>query len=252
MDIPDFTKQSKINFIWLKCYEICNRLWRTPKVNKGPLDGSGQRLIFPKYRSGRIRISEQESRVLCCDILENSKAGFKQKYHYSIETPTEEKYGINPDNKRSAQSDLSLYQWEEGKKGKSFLKKVVNIEFKANQPVLKNIFKDIEKLVKEKIVGNWFHTFKNSDKRTHEKIFGKLIKSFLGDKEFSCEKNPFPKDKFDILFCICVLEQKEARYRRLEYSTKDSKNYKKTIEDFFKIKDFHDKNKWKLLKPEVS
>ena len=56
------------------------------------------RLIFPKYRKGKTRISEQELRILCIEKLKP----FLEKYdcYYSIETPTNDYYKFS-ENKQS-------------------------------------------------------------------------------------------------------------------------------------------------------
>ena len=95
------------------------------------------RLIFPKKRDEEIRISEQESRVLLCGLLNNSN------YFYSVETPTEELYKQKGKTHRSASSDLSLYIQTNNK-----TKKVLNVELKAHNPRKENIRKDIEKLMR--------------------------------------------------------------------------------------------------------
>ncbi len=47
---------------------VCFNLWNIANVNSS-LSGLSPRLILPQKRSGEIRISEQESRVLYCAIL---------------------------------------------------------------------------------------------------------------------------------------------------------------------------------------
>ena len=111
---------------------ICFDLWNLCSDNNTPYSLS-PRLIFPKKRDGTIRISEKESKTLCCGLLNNSN------YYYSVETPTEQLYG---QGHRSALTDVSLYKLKNNQ-----FEKVANIEFKAHKSNFDNIRKDIEKLV---------------------------------------------------------------------------------------------------------
>ena len=77
-------------------------LWNVADNSKLPT-GLSPCLIFPKKRDEEIRISEQESRVLFCGLLNNLN------YFYSVETPTEELYTQKGDTPQSALSD-SVYQ----------------------------------------------------------------------------------------------------------------------------------------------
>jgi hypothetical protein len=64
------------------------------------------RLIFPKKRDDKKRISEQELRLLLVWELENQK-----EFYYSVETPTEDKYVFSGSGERpaSARIDLCLH-----------------------------------------------------------------------------------------------------------------------------------------------
>ncbi len=164
MDIKDGKKRGeKIADVMNDIFEINHRLsfnlWYLTDVKSNP-QGLSPRLILPKKRSGEIRISEQESRILYCGLLNTSN------YYYSIETPTEEVYQQTGKTSQSASSDLSLYGYD----GKDF-KKVANVEFKAHNPVTEQIRKDIEKIIKEGITGNWFHTLKSINRGTLPSLF---------------------------------------------------------------------------------
>jgi hypothetical protein len=78
---------------------VCFNLWNVANVNSR-LEGLSPRLILPQRGSGDIRVSEQESRVLYCGILNTLN------YFYSIETPTEELYQQKGMTPTSASSDL--------------------------------------------------------------------------------------------------------------------------------------------------
>jgi hypothetical protein len=145
---------------------LSSNLWDIANVNTQP-GGLSPRLILPKKRDDTIRISEQEARILYCNLLNQSS------YYYTIETPTEQVYKQEGQNPLSARSDLSLYRYN----GNEF-NKIVNIEFKAHNPKEESFRKDIEKIVREGITGNWFHTIDNIDSGTLPSIFQKLINSF--------------------------------------------------------------------------
>lgn len=195
---------------------IASELFNLTNELSGPYKHS-PKLIFPKKRDEKIRISEQESRFLYCALLNASN------YYYAIEVPTKEKYQITGQTPISASSDLSLYYHN----GNEF-EKLANVEFKAHNPQKKHIKKDIEKLIREGIQGNWFHTLKNIDNQTIHSLFAKIrdsIKDFLNaanDREIS------------IIFCFCVIDKKWACIKHFFYdSSKD--NFKQYVDDFFRL-----------------
>ena len=69
-------------------------LWNVSFVGKNP-SGLFSRVVFPKKRKKNskdkyvIRVSEQEARIVYCNILNNLN------YFYSIETPTKETYSFS-------------------------------------------------------------------------------------------------------------------------------------------------------------
>lgn len=182
-EIPDIVKDLiEIN------RRLSYDLWNVSCFNKKP-SGLSPRLIFPVKRTNKeIRISEQEARILYCNILNNLN------YFYSIETPTNETYQQTGNTPLSALSDLSIYRYID-----SELKKVANVELKAHNPATKSICKDIEKIIREEKDGNWFHVLKNIDKATLPSIFYKFI--------YSLKEHSDKGSKISILFCICVLEK---------------------------------------------
>ena len=128
-------------------FEINRRLsydlWNVSCFNKKP-SGLSPRLIFPVNRiNGEIRISEQEARILYCNILNSLN------YFYSIETPTDNPYQQSGKTATSALSDISIYCYINNK-----FEKLGNVELKAHNPAKKNISKDVEKIIKEDKVGN--------------------------------------------------------------------------------------------------
>ena len=180
------------------------------------LEGLSPRLILPQKRSGEIRISEQESRVLYCGTLNTLN------YFYSIETPTEELYQQKGKTPVSASSDLSIYLNRRDK-----FEKVVNVEFKAHNPQKEHIRKDIEKLIKEEITGNWFHTLKNVDNRTIPTLFDKFKESFL-----NCSN--IIKEDLSLVFCFCIIEKKWACQKEFNFEP-DQDNLSEYIDNFFDL-----------------
>ena len=222
-------------------FEINHRLsfnlWYLTDVKSNP-QGLSPRLILPQRRSGEIRISEQESRISYCGLLNTLN------YYYSIETPTEKVYQQTGKTSQSASSDLSLYNYD----GKDF-KKVANVEFKAHNPDKEQIRKDIEKIIKEGITGNWFHTLKNIDGGTLPSLFKKFIYSF---KECS---SLIDADKgMSILFCFCVLDKKWACIKHFLYDSSKA-SFETYLDNFFSLDYFVksgkieviDGNGWSLI-----
>lgn len=194
---------------------LCHDLWNVSFLGND-ITGLSPRLIFPEKRNkSEMRISEQESRILFCNMLSN------YNYYYSIETPTREGYQQKGQRKTSALSDLSLYTYKKSKTKDIVdnnkddnekpddsiysLEKVANIELKAHQTGPKEIKKDIEKLIREKQTGNWFHTLKNIYGRSLPVLFKKF------DDAFNSDDLKGQGIKKDILFCFCIID-KSNRY----------------------------------------
>ena len=191
-------------------------LWNISNVSGSPT-GLSPRLILPKRRSQDVRISEQEARFLYCSILNGLN------YYYSVETPTKYKYIQKGKTPQSAASDLSLYGYDN-----NVFNKVVNIEFKAHNPPKEHIRKDIEKLLKENIIGNWFHTLKNIDKKTLKILFNKILDSLK-----SCKKL-VGSNEVSIVFSFCVLEKKWACLKHFLYDPSVG-SFDKYTDKFFNL-----------------
>jgi len=218
---------------------ICFNLWDMVDVHSEPC-GLTPRLILPEKRNKDIRISEQESRILYCGLLNSLN------YYYSIETPTAQTFMLTGTKPISASSDLSLYRHAGGS-----LKKVMNVEFKAHNPSFEHIRKDIEKLVREGIPGNWFHTLKRIDNRTLPVLFEKLSRSL---KEFAGVAHEIG---VSILFCFCVIEKKWACMKHLLYDQQRG-DYESFVDEFLRLTyevkggkiDVLDENGWTITQPQ--
>jgi hypothetical protein len=145
-------------------------------------------------------------------------------YFYSVETPTEKLYSQKGQTELSASTDLSIYTFEDNK-----FEKLMNVEFKAHNPAKEHIRKDIEKLIKEDIPGNWFHLLKNIDSKTLPSLFEKIadsLKMHFSDSE---------KRELSIVLSFCVLDKKWACMKHFQYD-RPSHNFDEHVDDFFNLK----------------
>lgn len=148
-------------------------------------------LIFPYYRkltdskgNLRLRISEQEARVVFISFLEEAINKYDYEFSYSVETPTRLTYAgfakrngknvqpkvyINDSYGSSGSIDISLFS-DDLKNPK------YNIEFKCGNPELQSFKKDLLKLYSEAAEGIWFHIY-DGDKHSLKSIKDKLTTS---------------------------------------------------------------------------
>lgn len=147
------------------------------------------RLIYPQKRQGGARVSEQESKVLFCQYLDSSQ------YFYSVETPTAETYIQKGSTALSARIDLTLHDTRHGR-----LRRLLNIELKAHNCTGESIRKDVEKLIREKADGIWFHTLEKADRATFESLFSKFALAFQKLKRH------YETSERDYLFVFCTLD----------------------------------------------
>ena len=133
-------------------FEAIDEVYKTNQESaEGKFCNSKSRLVFPKYRDGRTRVSEQELRFLFVEQFNKYCAGNGLNLYYSVETPTEKKYDFQStpkmqcleteDKGESAQFDLVIYN--ESKE------RVCLIEFKNNSNDAGEHEKDMLKLSKE-------------------------------------------------------------------------------------------------------
>jgi hypothetical protein len=158
-------------------------------------------LKFPKYKNGKIRVSEQELRF----ALTNLHGKFAHPgLYYTVETPTDEEYSFSGNGKRSAASDISFYAQNNEK---------LNIELKAHMPEQSAVDKDIEKLFKENAYGAWIHIFENEDKGTVKNLFKKF--------EIAIKKYGHPKKPISFHIIILkkgILLSRKGRDNEIDYS----------------------------------
>jgi hypothetical protein len=139
------------------CLPLAEKLWAV----HGDVTG-GPRLIFPFKRTDVVRVSEQESKILLCQVLEEGP------YFYSIETPTREMYMQSGSYGLSARIDVTVY----GSRAAS--DRILNIELKSGTADLEAFRKDFEKLAREGVDGLWFHTLERADTRTLRTLFTRM------------------------------------------------------------------------------
>jgi len=191
------------------------------------------RLVFPK-KGTVCRVSEQEAKVLCCNVLNGSD------YYFSVETPTQQLYKQKGNSPTRARSDISLYAWT----GSDF-SKLANMEFKAHTPGVAEFSKDVEKLVRERITGNWFHTLVNVRSSTLPDVFARLRGSFLN---YSQEFSEIPI--ISIVFCICVVKKGMAYTRHFCYE-RARRSYEEYVRGFFDAPGPGEEGGWQILRRPV-
>jgi hypothetical protein len=165
----------------------------------GPPKSLSPRLIFPQLRSGNIRVSEQEARLVWCTMLQDTS------YYYAIEAPTAETYVQSGTKPVSARTDLALYELSDSK-----LHRVANIEFKAHSTTSGQIKKDVEKLIRENKTGNWFHLLSAANSATIPTLFDKFTTALT-----AC--GPYVDHDIDIVFCVCILKSRQMLTNRFTF-----------------------------------
>jgi hypothetical protein len=123
--------------------------------------GDNPTLIFPLYRNGEMRVSEQESKILF------SKFFFENNMSFAIEAPTSTTHGSS---NKSGRADMNLY------KPNGAVDWV--IELKAKSCGDKEIRNDFEKMIKSKHNCIWFLTLKNEDAQTLPHLLEKIGASY--------------------------------------------------------------------------
>lgn len=128
--------------------------------------GSG-RLVFPRYRDGSVRVSEQEARFAFVEAL------CQGPLRYSVEVPTSKLYTFKGKTPLSAQTDLQVHDVD----GSG----ICNVEFKAkgvSSSAQNNfqIYKDLQKLLREPVWGLWFHLLEGVDNLTINKFLDVMTK----------------------------------------------------------------------------
>lgn len=173
------------------CIPLAEGLWRIYHGEPG-----AAHLIFP--RKHRLeppvgysrRISEQESRILLCQILEDAQR------LYSVETPTTANYIQHGKHEMHARADVTIH----ADAADDPLGRILNVELKAQLPPVVSFTKDFEKLARENIPGLWFHTLEHANHRTFITLASKMMAAWdvLRDRSIVPAR--------EITFAVCVLD----------------------------------------------
>ena len=180
------------------CLRTTRSLWSSGRVSVAP-DQVSPRIVFPEYRDGSRRVSEQEARILFCSEMERTG------YCYAVEAPTKSLYTFQGATPQSALTDLVIYR-----RGRGRLVRVVNVEFKAHNPGQPNFSKDIEKLVREKCPGCWFHLLANTNRGTMPSLRKKFRQALINAV-------PAPSWPIDLLFWVVVLDKQITHISKYRY-----------------------------------
>ncbi len=181
-------------------------LWHITTIKERP-SGLSPRMLLPVQVDGDVRIGEPEPMVLYCGLLN----GFN--YYYLIENPSE----------ASASSDLNLYVVEN-----DALKKVAGVEFKAHNPAEEIMSQDIQRLVTDKVTGNWFHILEDIDSDSLSNIFKKLTGALRR------QADQLGKEPISILFCFCVIERKWTCLKHFFYD-RSRGEFTMYVDNFFDL-----------------
>lgn len=198
-------------------------------------DGTSSQLIFPCYRDGNERRSEQELRQI---FLRNVEEDKDKTYFYSIETPTKYVYCISNsekpigkenhetgDHHRSGNYDVTLYSENKIESLASC------IEFKHGYQDEEDICKDFLKLAKEvKLTNekkNFFVHYLNIEKEnTWEKSkFQKLFENYRKSVDEIENKIEDKNDLSKVIVYLVCIHGKGKIASTYHFSLADLKNY---------------------------
>ena len=155
------TNEEHIENVINRTFEIIKKVYDNQREKEGLKNAiNGSRILFPKKRENKkgkyeTRISEQELRFVFVEqlnkeigVINNGKSGVNWDVYYSVETPTEDRYYFKdiPPHRcnetetqgQSANFDLVIHDSE--------FKRIALIEFKANNPEIRDYQKDFVKL----------------------------------------------------------------------------------------------------------
>ena len=173
------------------------------------IDNFGEgKLLFPEYRGGSLRVSEQEARFAFVEAL------CQGPLKYSVEAPTNKRYQFTGKSPLSAQTDLAIHD--------STGARICNIEFKAkgvSTPAGNHfaIYKDLQKLLREPKWGLWFHLF--------EAVNNSSINDFLSVIAQEIEKVRSEFDDIEspgLTIHVCVLRQRFSIQKEFVFGGNDA------------------------------
>lgn len=166
---------------------VCERLWA---VFDG--DSTEVHLLLPLSSADRDRVSEQESKIVMCHVLEELGR------YYSIEVPTRQQYQQSGTRPVGARLDLTVYEEPKTRA------RALNIELKAGTADFESFRKDFEKLAREGVAGLWFHTLPSMGRSTLPNVLAKMKLAMQSVDEHSVVAT------HGITFVFCVLDRRLA------------------------------------------
>lgn len=190
--------QEHIENVIKRSYDILQKVYELQQENapRKNIQDSGSRILFPTYRNGNTRFSEQELRFIFVEQLNIEIAEHKWDVFYSVETPTKYRYKfkdeITPqvykdENKgQSAQFDLVIHD--------NRFNRIALIEFKANNASIAHHDKDFLKLKEEgsdSVMTYFLEVVKSSDAGTVDSLKEKKTAYSGVFKCWSCSEKKY-------------------------------------------------------------
>lgn len=161
-----------INTIITKAFELVKQIYlyhnaSNPTFLPLSLDTAHTRLVFPKNKDGKTRVSEQELRFAFVEIFNQYMESNGLNWYYSVEMPTRGNYCNSGVGERNALFDLAIMDSE--------FNRIALIEFKAKNPKEECYNKDLKKLANSEeedthTLKYFFQIVENHDNSTIESI----------------------------------------------------------------------------------
>lgn|GEM_PF-719699 len=187
--------------------KVALELCEMPSCSSPPKGVDSASLVFPCYRptgsngQQRTRVSEAEARILSCLTLD------KLKLPFAVEVPTLQRYTFTGKTEMSARTDLVVYSPRSDAPPK--LVRSLAIEFKAHNPRVEAIRKELEKLLREQCDALWFHLLRNADSKTVPALMEKFTRAIGGLRDL------WNKCTHTLALSVAILEKKFWLYRTL-------------------------------------
>ena len=208
---------------------LCRVFARTsPTVTDGDA-GSG--LIFPTLGgkpgadAGPVRVSEQESKVLLCQLLE------EKRFFYSVETPTKNKFAFAPPpldplrvpRQLSARTDVTIHSDRRDAKDR-----LLAVELKAGLAPTASFQKDFEKLIRERVPGLWFHTLSRGGQRRLASLADNMARAWSGVTSIA------EGHGHRITFALCILSPAQLFTAEVRLGIDDAEALLRQVKDLEK------------------
>ena len=189
------------------CKRTDSGLWEAFSRSTGvqPRAAGWGRLVFPEYRGGSLRVSEQEARLVFVEALSQGSL------MYAVEAPTSKLYQFTGKTPLSAQTDLAVYDER--------AVRICNVEFKAKgvrPATVKHfpIYKDLLKLMREPLWGLWFHLLESVNNSTINDLLS-VMADQVAKVRHECGDDV---DSPGLTIHICVLQHGFAVQRDLAFA----------------------------------